>query len=247
MKHQRGHQSERQSEHHSEYHSEYHRGLGAVGLDVPGIVRRVRRLLRVSQRELADRLGVAPGTVGRWESGTREPALSMFTRLLELAGLRPTIIAADDVAVEPMGGPETVRDRVGRWFPAHLDVVAASAWAIALGRGGSEDQPVARSVGRRRRDVLSLAQLCDLIGGGQPPLAAQHPTEQELRAQLAEKRERFRERVRAHARRLTARHRPEVEPEEGAGPWPWHDTDEPQEWDELDEVDQLHERDEHGD
>jgi len=92
----------------------------AAGLLAPGMVRRIRRMLDLSQRELAEGLGVAQARVARWETGTVSPDLETVVRLADLAGLRLTLVDAAGAAVEPMAG-DALRDRAGRRFPAHLD------------------------------------------------------------------------------------------------------------------------------
>jgi transcriptional regulator with XRE-family HTH domain len=44
-------------------------------------IRRARRAADVTQRELADRLGVETITVSRWERGVTEPSVSMLVRI----------------------------------------------------------------------------------------------------------------------------------------------------------------------
>lgn len=92
-------------------------------LDVPGLIRRVRRTCDLSQADLAARLGVCQSTVARWETGGTEPSLSMFQRLIALAGY--TIEIWDPAAGEPVPPmrADGARDRRGRRYPAHLDVL----------------------------------------------------------------------------------------------------------------------------
>lgn len=116
-------------------------------LDVPGLIRRARRTADLSQRDLAERLGVSQSTVARWETGRLEPCLHLLLAVLRLAGLAlavtdatraipaecalpadstaPTVGDQSDPAVRtaPMR-PDSVRDRGGRRYPAHLDVEA---------------------------------------------------------------------------------------------------------------------------
>ncbi|MGH3346792.1 MAG: helix-turn-helix transcriptional regulator [Nocardioides sp.] len=92
----------------------------SAGLLAPGMVRRIRRILDVSQRELAEELGVAQATVARWETGIVSPDLETVVYLADLAGLRLALVDADGAPVEPMAD-HALRDRAGRRFPAHLD------------------------------------------------------------------------------------------------------------------------------
>ena len=46
----------------------------------------IRRYLGLSQEAMARRLGVDPGTLGRWESGVREPKGRFLTRLVRFLG-----------------------------------------------------------------------------------------------------------------------------------------------------------------
>jgi transcriptional regulator with XRE-family HTH domain len=45
-----------------------------------------RRRAKLSQEELADRLGVGPNTVGRWERGRVEPRVSALAAIAEALG-----------------------------------------------------------------------------------------------------------------------------------------------------------------
>jgi transcriptional regulator with XRE-family HTH domain len=46
-----------------------------------------RELKNISQQELAQRLGVAPNTVSRWETGTYKPRLDDLERIAEVLEL----------------------------------------------------------------------------------------------------------------------------------------------------------------
>ncbi len=63
---------------------------------------RERRLL--TQRELAERVGVTPGTINRIERGVHRPQLSTVRKLAEALGVH-----ADDL-VEWEARPETAQD-----------------------------------------------------------------------------------------------------------------------------------------
>jgi transcriptional regulator with XRE-family HTH domain len=96
----------------SDDHGPFH--LGSV-------VRRIRRIADLSQRDLARALGISVGAVAQAETGERDLPASVLARAAELAGLRLALVAGDGAEVPGMTA-DAVRDRVGRHFPAHLDV-----------------------------------------------------------------------------------------------------------------------------
>ena len=61
--------------------------MGPFDGGIPGTVRRVRRILDVSQRGLAAIIGVSQSVVARWETGRTSPRASVLQQLLRLAGL----------------------------------------------------------------------------------------------------------------------------------------------------------------
>ena len=84
------------------------------------LLRRIRRAADLSQRQLAQRLGVSPTAVAQVETGRRDLPTTLLMRAADLAGLRVALLdgAGDEVAGMT---PDSVRDRGGRHFPAHLD------------------------------------------------------------------------------------------------------------------------------
>lgn len=92
-------------------------------LDVPGVIRRVRRVLDLSQRDLARRLGVHHSLIGRWETGERSPSLPVFQQLLVWAGLNLEIHDIGDSGLRLPMRRDPIRDRGDRRYPAHLDVI----------------------------------------------------------------------------------------------------------------------------
>lgn len=54
---------------------------------VSGQVREQRKRLHLSQREVASALGVAPGSVHRWEAGERLPRPELALKLAEALGI----------------------------------------------------------------------------------------------------------------------------------------------------------------
>ncbi len=101
--------------------------MGPFDGKIPGLVRRVRRILDVSQRGLAALLEVSQSVVARWETGRVSPRASVLHDLLRMAGLTAEIHDEDGVEVTPMrddGG----RDQAGRRFPAHVDLTVHGWW-----------------------------------------------------------------------------------------------------------------------
>lgn len=90
---------------------------------VSEMVRKVRRLAGLSQRELAGATGLASATVSRLESGRRTPTVALFERILRVAGLRLVVVDAEGPAVLPMRLWDGTTDGAGRRYPAHLDLI----------------------------------------------------------------------------------------------------------------------------
>ncbi|MBS2938160.1 helix-turn-helix transcriptional regulator [Nocardioides sp. J2M5] len=103
-------------------------GLGPFDGGMPGMVRRVRRILDVSQRGLAALLGVSQSVVARWETGRTSPRVAMLQRILGLARLALTVHDEESgELVEPMRD-DGARTRGGSRFPAHTDIRATGWW-----------------------------------------------------------------------------------------------------------------------
>ena len=102
--------------------------LGPFDGEVPGLLRRIRRILDVSQRGLAAILGVSQSQVARWETRRTSPRADVLTELLRLARLR---VSLHDVetgeSVEPMRD-DGARDRALRRYPAHVDLEVTGWW-----------------------------------------------------------------------------------------------------------------------
>lgn len=101
--------------------------MGPFGGGIPGMVRRVRRILDVSQRGLAGLLGVSQSVVARWETGRTSPRAEVVEDLLRRAGLVVRVVDRDGERVEPMRG-DGARTRGGSRFPAHADLRARGWW-----------------------------------------------------------------------------------------------------------------------
>ena len=85
-----------------------------------GAMRRARRIAGLSQREMAERVGVAAGTIARAEDPEGGAALAVVEAVLAVAGLRLAVVDAAGQVVAPMR-TNVARDRGGSYFPAHLD------------------------------------------------------------------------------------------------------------------------------
>jgi transcriptional regulator with XRE-family HTH domain len=96
--------------------------------EISGLIRRVRRLMKVSQRELAQVLGVSQSAVAKWETGRTCPSARMLVRILEVAELGLAAVTTDGERVSPMKGV-AARDAGGRRYPAHTFVWAEGWWA----------------------------------------------------------------------------------------------------------------------
>ncbi len=91
--------------------------------ELPGMIRRVRRIADLSQREMAQRAQVSAATVARVETGTLTPRLSTLQRLLAVADLRLVVVDDGRHVVAPMQQWQDVEDGAGRVYPAHLDTI----------------------------------------------------------------------------------------------------------------------------
>ena len=95
--------------------------------EISGLVRRVRRLAKWSQRELAHELGVSQSAVAKWETGRTTPTARMLGRVLGLVKLRLAAVDADGVRARPMRAV-AARDAADRRYPAHAFVWAEGWW-----------------------------------------------------------------------------------------------------------------------
>jgi transcriptional regulator with XRE-family HTH domain len=102
--------------------------MGPFDGGIPGMVRRVRRILDVSQRGLAALLDVSQSAVARWETGRTSPRMSVMERLLRMARLRMRF--EDEETAEPVGPmrADGARKHGGSRYPAHTDLTATGWW-----------------------------------------------------------------------------------------------------------------------
>lgn len=114
-----------------------------------GALRRARRLADLSQRQLAERVGVSRATIGRAESADEPVGLDLVEAILAVAGLRLAVLDADGQEVESMR--ESVEhDGGGRRFPAHLDVEPADDSGRPDGQVWHRGRPVPSATFRHR-------------------------------------------------------------------------------------------------
>jgi HTH-type transcriptional regulator/antitoxin HipB len=157
--------------------------LGPFAGGIPGLVRRIRRILDVSQRGLAAILDVSQSVVARWETGRTSPRADVLHRILELAGLRARFEDAETgEEVEPMRD-DGARDRGGRRFPAHVDLTVTGWWSPRASRS-TGDVLLWRKRSRDRRDPAirfhtSLRHLYRMING----TPVDHPSLEQLVAE----------------------------------------------------------------
>jgi transcriptional regulator with XRE-family HTH domain len=121
------------------------------------LVRRIRRTADLSQRELAGALGVSTGAVAQAESGARDLPATVLARAAEVAGLRLALVDHSGAEVPGMDGA-AVRDRGGRFFPAHLDLRPGdTSWWHGDERYSRERPEYTFDRDRRGRDEFRVA------------------------------------------------------------------------------------------
>jgi transcriptional regulator with XRE-family HTH domain len=89
----------------------------------PGLVRRVRRIGRFSQRELAQAARVSRGTIGRIESGSLVPSFAVFQRIIGVIGLGLVVVNDEGKVIQPMLDWNDALDGADRRYPSHLDTI----------------------------------------------------------------------------------------------------------------------------
>ena len=102
--------------------------MGPFDGGMPGMIRRIRRILDVSQRGLAALLDVSQSVVARWETGRTSPRMEAMERMLQMAGL--ALDFHDEETGEQVGPmrADGARKHGGSRYPAHADLRAAGWW-----------------------------------------------------------------------------------------------------------------------
>ncbi|HKX67792.1 MAG TPA: helix-turn-helix transcriptional regulator [Intrasporangium sp.] len=156
-----------------------------MAFDVGGYVRRARRLADLSQRDLADILGLSRAAVGRLESTPGRVDLPTMEAILALADLRLAVVDSAGRPVEAVPA-DTLRDHRERRFPAHLDATPPDI-GIPNERGVQprKRQPPARGWYRQREERNRLRER------GRAPV--DHPTVRSERERAARERQRRRD------------------------------------------------------
>ena len=127
---------------------------GPEGFPFDGIVRRVRRIADMSQRELARAAGTSHATIGRVEAGALVPAFDLLRRILAVARLWLVVVDGDGHVVLPMKDLPDTLDGAERRYPSHLDTILDPApgewWGDSY---GLYRPPETFWRDRRRRDM----------------------------------------------------------------------------------------------
>jgi transcriptional regulator with XRE-family HTH domain len=102
--------------------------MGPFDGGIPGLVRRIRRILDVSQRGLAARLKVSQSVIARWETGRTSPNAEVLMDLLRIAKLKMSV--TDEETGEEVAPMRTdgVLKHGGARFPAHVDLTVRGWW-----------------------------------------------------------------------------------------------------------------------
>lgn len=153
--------------------------------ETPGLIRRVRRRAKLSQRELAHELGVSQSAVAKWETGRTTPTARMLGKVLKLGELRVVAVKANGDRVLPMK-TLAARDAGGRRYPAHAFVWAEGWWAPEGAEMTAWFTPI---LARSAELELPRVRYSRTWGPCRPPTLADlddHPTWPELVAEARE-------------------------------------------------------------
>ncbi|WP_281361895.1 helix-turn-helix domain-containing protein [Nakamurella aerolata] len=143
-----------------------------------GLIRRVRRTLDLSQRDLAEAIGVSPATIGRAET-TGAISITVLAAILELGGIRLVALDQDDEPVTPMR-ETAARNHAGARYPAHLDAWIPTLRDAPIG-GWRHDRPVPRLTFHHRHWRDERRQRIGAVG-------SDHSSELELRLRRPDRR-----------------------------------------------------------
>ncbi len=128
--------------------------FGSAGRwDRAGILRRARRIVDVSQRDMADRIGVSAATVARAELADGAVSVAVVEALLAQAGLRIIVVDESCTPVAPMRA-DAAQNHGRRRYAAHLDARIPTQADRPIG-GWRRDRPQPRLTFNHRfwRDV----------------------------------------------------------------------------------------------
>ena len=150
--------------------------MGPFDGGIPGLVRRVRRILDVSQRGLAALLDVSQSVVARWETGRTSPRANVLHYLLGMAGLRASVHDEETGAeVEPMRD-DGARRHGGNRFPAHTDLRVVGWWIPSHVESTMVEYGEWRNRSRARRDPMIRSTLCPHLDGSSASCTAPRTT-----------------------------------------------------------------------
>ena len=160
--------------------------MGPFDGGIPGLVRRVRRILDVSQRGLAALIDVSQSVVARWETGRTSPRANVLNYLLVMAGLRASV--HDEKTGEAVGPmrDDGARRHGGNRFPAHTDLRVVGWWIPSHVESTMAEYGRWWNLSRERRDPMIRSTLCphvrrlERLMYGTPD---DHPSLQQLVAQ----------------------------------------------------------------
>lgn len=130
-----------------------HLSMGEQTFDSTGLIRRARRMADLSQRELADRIGLSKSTIAAIEVGRQQVTVDALVQVLHAAGLRLFVVDDTGAVVDPMRS-DAPRDAAGRRYPAHLDLREPSR-LIRWELGRSRIRPTPRMI-FEHRDLRDL-------------------------------------------------------------------------------------------
>lgn len=160
--------------------------------DTAGHVVRARRLGDLSQRDLAEKVGLVQSGIVDIEGGRRQVSVPLFVRMLKAADHRLCVVDADGVEVGPVA-PDIVRDNAGRRFPAHLDLTHPDQLPPERIRSPRYDREPAKAWYHLRDTRDRLRE------NAGPEVLGDHPTPAELRERRRARMDEVRRQTRARS------------------------------------------------